>query len=204
MIDVNIAEQTLEMKARYDEYADLLVRRDQLFAKAESYRAAYTAQFGEQINSNFEIRIECIRLKKAISYCQRRINRGIAIDIANMHAEIDREMQGYKAQQKGMMKKTDEAKKSETAGFLEAGYAPDKEDLEEKIERVERQINDIVTTAPYTYGEILESREKRKAHLSQLEEEHAGFVQYLETLTATLTGLLKNGGTQFIWEMKLK
>ena len=86
----------------------------------------------------------------------------------------------------------------------EAGYAPEYEELEEKIERVERQINDIVTTAPYTYGEILESREKREAQLSQLKEEHAGFVQYLETLTATLTGLLKNAATQFIREMKLK
>ena len=86
----------------------------------------------------------------------------------------------------------------------DAAYTPDYENLEEKIERTEKQINDIISTAPYTYGEILASKEKRETLKNQLEEEHKGFEHYLETLKEALDDLLKNGGTQLIWEMNLQ
>ena len=61
MIKVNTDDQ-----ARYEEYAELLVRRDQLFKEAESYMTSYTAEFGDLITANFELKIECIKKKKII------------------------------------------------------------------------------------------------------------------------------------------
>ncbi len=254
MTNINITSPAQDIKARYDEYADLLVRRDRLFARAESYRISYTAEFGEQLAANFEIKIECIKMKKTISYCQRRINRDLPIDITKMHAEIEKEMLLYNVQLREMIDDAAEAKNAKSASHIEAelskkiyrrlakklhpdvnrateeneelrdlweriaeayraynsdelealevlatkaleklgdaAYTPDYENLEEKIERTEKQINDIISTAPYSYGEILASKEKRETLKNQLEEEHKGFEHYLETLKEALDDLL--------------
>ena len=85
-------------KARSEEYEELLLRRDQLFRESGSYMTAYTQEFGDLITANFELKVECIKKKKTISYCRRRMNRGLAIDTTRMQAEIDQEMTLYYTQ----------------------------------------------------------------------------------------------------------
>ncbi|MBR4734136.1 MAG: hypothetical protein IK081_15385 [Lachnospiraceae bacterium] len=260
MIKVNTDEQ-----ARYEEYAELLVRRDQLFKEAESYMTSYTAEFGDLITANFELKIECIKKKKTISYCRRRMNRGLAIDVERMHAEIEQEMQLYHAQLREMITDTENAKKAEIIGSYrfnrakriyrklaklihpdvnkktmeneklkdlwmrivvayqrsdvdelddlevlvlraldelgEKGFELNTKDIEERIERVERQINDILNTEPYTYGELLRDEEKKAAYREQLVAEGEDFKQYLESLTRTLDDMLREGGAKIIWKM---
>lgn len=75
------------------------------------------------------------------------------------------------------------------------------EDIEKKIERLERQINDIVTTEPYTYREVLCDDEKKEALKTQLEEEYEDYKQYLETLKGTLENMLCQGGASLVWGM---
>ncbi|MBQ7557978.1 MAG: hypothetical protein IJT00_07930, partial [Lachnospiraceae bacterium] len=58
-------------RARSEEYEELLLRRDQLYREAGSYMTAYTREFGDLITSNFELKVECIKQKKTISYCRR-------------------------------------------------------------------------------------------------------------------------------------
>ena len=69
-----------------EELGNLLVWRDRLCKEAETYRILYTREFGELIVANFELKIECIGKRKAISYCRRRMNRGLAVDVRRMQA----------------------------------------------------------------------------------------------------------------------
>ncbi len=252
-------------QARFEEYEELLVRRDQFLREAGSFLTAYTAEFGDMITSNFELKIECIKKKKTISYCRRRLNRGLPIDTKRMQDEVEQEMTLYYVQLKDMLSDTEKAKNAENVGAFrfnrakkmyrrlaklihpdinkktaendklqelwnrivkaynksdvdelddlevlvhrameelgEAGFEVDLSDIEERIERVERQINDILTTEPYTYGELLNDEEKKEALKEQLKAEHDDFEQYLESLTKVLDEILSEGGVKIVWQM---
>ena len=250
---------------RYEEYEELLVRRDHLYKVAGSYMTAYTREFGDLITSNFELKVECIKMKKTINYCRRRINRGLPIDTANMSADVDKEMKDYYAQLKEMAEENECAKKAESVSAFrlnrskkiyrrlaklihpdinkktneneklkelwnritkayqmsdaddlddlevlvrkqmeelgDDGFDIDFTDISERIERVEKQINDIVTTEPYTYGEFLSDEEKTAEYKEQLKAEHDDYEQYLETLKKTLNDTLSEGGATMVWKL---
>ena len=116
MNKTSLAEVFDNEQARYDEYWELLVKRDQLFKEAGSYMTAYTAEFGDLISANFELKIECIKKKKMISYCRRRMNRGLSIDANRMQEEIEKEMELYYVQLKEMIRDTENAKNAESIG----------------------------------------------------------------------------------------
>jgi iron-sulfur cluster repair protein YtfE (RIC family) len=250
---------------RVNEYEELLLKRDQLFRESGSYMTAYTQEFGDMITANFELKVECIKKKKTISYCRRRMNRGLAIDTTRMQAEIDKEMTLYYAQLKEMADDNERAKKAGTISEYRLNRAkkiyrrltkilhPDinkktaedenlrelwekvaeayqrsdadalddlevlvrramdtmgdesfelnLDDIEERIERVENQINEILTTEPYIYGELLNDEEKKQAHKEQLQAEHGDFEQYLESLSKTFDDMLREGGVTLVWQM---
>lgn len=73
--------------------------------------------------------------------------------------------------------------------------------IEDRIERLEGQINDILSTTPYTYGEILKDPDKKKAHKDALNDEKNDFEHYLKELKKTLEDMLKGGGLHMIWKM---
>ena len=260
-----LAEVFDNVQARLEEYEELLVKRDQLFKEAGSYMTVYTAEFGDMITANFELKIECIKKKKMISYCRRRMNRGLSIDAAHMQEEIEQEMTLYYIQLQDMLHDTENAKKAESVGeyrFRRAkkiyhrlaklihpdiygetlmieklkelwvrtvsayqrsdvdelddleilvhkaleemgdeGFEIDLSDIEERIERVESQINEILTTEPYTYGEMLNDEEKKAAFIEQLKAEHDDYEQYLESLTKSLEELLSAGGVTLVWKL---
>lgn len=83
---------------RFDEYAELLARRDQLFKDCHSIQLCYTKEFGGQLIENFELKLECIKLKKSISYCRRVLNRGQNINVNSMNEAVEQEMTLYKLQ----------------------------------------------------------------------------------------------------------
>ncbi len=250
---------------RYGEYEELLLKRDQLFRESGACLTAYTQEFGDMITANFEIRIECIKKKKTISYCRRRMNRGLSIDSARMQEEIDSEMTLYYRQLKEMLDDTDRAKKAGTISayrltcakriyrrltkllhpdinkrtgendklmelwtriakayqmsdvdeledlevlvrnameeLSDKGFELNSDDLEKRIERVENQINEIITTEPYIYGELLENEEKKQAYREQLKAEHDDYERYLESLKKALDDMLREGGIKLIWKM---
>ena len=84
----------------------------------------------------------------------------------------------------------------------DAGFEVDLTDIEDKIERVEMQINSILTTEPYTYGELLASEERVKDRKNQLKEEHESFSEYLESLKSTLDEILSGSAIKmsFVWK----
>lgn len=252
-------------EARLADYENLLVQREELLKDAESYLITYTQEFGELIKENFELKVACIKVKKTISYCRRRMNRGLAVDVAKMRNEIDGEMQLYYAQLKNLEEENEAANSASPVGEFRASRAkkiyrrlakkmhPDifpmtasnamlqslwvrvvlayhrsdvdeledlevlvrKElealgeeastveidDIEERIERVERQINDIITTEPYTYGALLADEERKKSLRGQLEMERDDYIQYRNSLERTLEEMLQNEGVKMIWTM---
>lgn len=249
-------EQTLK------EYEELLVKRDQYYKEAASYQTVYISEFGELIDSNFELKVECIKVKKTISYCRRRMNRGLAVDVARMQSEIAQEMTLYYAQLKEMQSETEAAKaapflseyqvsrskkiyrrlakklhpdinkktaitpslqdlwnriviayhKSDPEALAELevlaraeleklgddGWEIAFDDIEERIERAEREINEILTTEPYTYRALLKDEEKKKALRAELEEEHEDLTRYLAELRKTLEAMLAEGGAKLV------
>ena len=196
-----------------EELGNLLVRRDRLCKEAETYRILYTQEFGELIVANFELKIECIGKRKAISYCRRRMNRGLAVDVRRMQAELDEEMKLYYVQLHDMIEATEAAKEAksvdenrsgrETESLGEEVFLPDGDDLERQIECVECRINDILTTEPYIYGELLRDPEKKEALRARLQEEHDDYEQYLHMLEKTLEEMLGGGEAKPVWNMKL-
>ena len=79
----------------YDRYEELLLQRDQLEKEAEGYRLEYTREFGDLITESFKAKIECIGIKKSITYCQTRKNKGLSINSAEMKDYLDTHMAAY-------------------------------------------------------------------------------------------------------------
>lgn len=207
---MNSAEKTT--KALMEEYESLLLKRDRLLKESDSVMMAYIKEFGDLISDNFRLKIKCIKKKKMISYCKRRINRDLPINIAHMNEEIEAEMKRYYAEmkhyytaQKDTLYNNRISKKLQGVSELRlAQEIPDTcpdlcpdpclekisvPELEERIFSTERQINDILNSEPYIYIEILEDEGKKEAYKEQLLEEKKDFKDYLKRLKTELEGM---------------
>ena len=265
MSDEIFSIKTVESdKKKISFYEELLLRRDQLLKKAESYLIDFTREFGDMINENFKLTVECIKIKKTISYCRRRLNRGLPIDTNLMQSEIDAEMALYYDQLNEMISDTEAARKAHTISayrlqqakkiyrrlikmlhpdinrmtgenellselwekVVDAYHRTDVDDLEDlevlvkkaledlgdegfeiqladidaRIERIEDKINEIITSKPYIYGELLADDEKIKSYRDELQAEHDDTAQYLDTLKSALDEMLCEGGARIIWK----
>ena len=253
----------IEDTQRYEEYENLLIQKDQLLKEAASYQIRYTQEFGEQICANFELKLQCIKVKKSIGYCRRRMNRGLAVDVSKMETEIEQEMKVYYSQLDQLYVEYDHARKATEVGHYDSmlskrlyrrlakllhpdinamteqnedltelwnriviayeqsdvdaleelevltkrkleelgveGIEKDYSDLEERIERVESQINNLLTTEPYSYKELLENAEKREAFRETLRAEYEDFENYLGTLKRALEEMLRGEASKIIW-----
>ena len=97
--------------ARYEE---LLLRRDSLRKKAEQYQISYFKVFGDLLVESFTVRVECIKKKKIIAYCQAQVNRGKPINGAQLDHFIEREMTEYKEELDTLIKHNKAVKESGT------------------------------------------------------------------------------------------
>ena len=264
----NLAIRDDSLDGRIQEYEELLLRRDQILKECDSIVIAYTREYGELVQRSFELKIDCIKSKKSIAYCQRQINRGLNIDSEAMNAMIGREMAAYYDELREIVDQNNRAKGAESIGEyrmqrakklyrrlakklhpdintqtseneilrdlwtrivfayrmsdiealedLEAmvrkvmedlgedGFEYDTTNLNERIERLEAQIADILATEPYTYREILRDDEKRAAKKKELDREITEYEKYLTELTATLDKLLSHKGVNIIWKIPSK
>ena len=154
-------------KARYEEYEELLVRRDQLFKEAGSLMTEYTAEFGDLITANFELKVECIKKKKTISYCRRRINRGLSIDTSRMQEEIDREMTLYYDKLKGMQEDSERAKKAKTVSEFRLSMA----------KKIYRRLAKLIQHPSYQYLQVFQL-----IHIAKMicfSDPHPQFLEFL-------------------------
>ena len=79
----------------YTQYEALLLRRDSLRKEALDYLSEYIRAFGELTMEVYEQQVECIKLKKAIAFCQTAANYGRKPDRAQLEAYLEKEMAEY-------------------------------------------------------------------------------------------------------------
>ena len=79
----------------YTQYEALLLRRDSLKKEAMDYLNDYIRVFGELTMAVYEQQIECIKLKKAIAFCQTAANYGRKPDREQLGAFLQQEMAEY-------------------------------------------------------------------------------------------------------------
>lgn len=88
----------------YSKYEEVLLRRDNLRKEAEHYHMEYIRVFGDLITEAFEKKIDCIRKKKMIAYCQRQVNQGKKVEVGQLTAYISQEMAQYQDDLESMIR----------------------------------------------------------------------------------------------------
>ena len=97
-----------------ERYEAVLMRRDAFRKEAEQIHMQYLSVFGDLMSEVFKQKIECIKKKKMIAYCQRKINQGKMIDMYSLNEYIDLEMAEYRIELDQMIQTIDALKKSGT------------------------------------------------------------------------------------------
>lgn len=104
----------MENKLLIEQYEMLLFQRDDLIKEGEQLHSQYISIFGEWINEIYKLKIECIALKKKISYCQKMTNTASPIIASQLEAYVSEQMAGYYAQLEYMVEEYKCSKQSKT------------------------------------------------------------------------------------------
>lgn len=115
---------------RLAEYEQLLIKRDSLKKEAVLINQEYYKQFGELLIKVYEKQVECIKLKKMISFVQTAINKNEALNLDKLNAYIDEVMAEYR-------RKLEEMREDHKKCF-EAKYIGDMDMM--KIKKIYRDI----------------------------------------------------------------
>ena len=83
------------------------------------------------------------------------------------------------------------------------GFSVDIDNIEEKIKKLEKKIQEIITTIPYTYGEILSDPKAIELKKQELKKELEEYHIYQLNLEETLEKLTGEGGGRFTWQIIL-
>ena len=97
----------------YAKYEELLIRKDEVKKQAFQYERAYVREFGDLILEVFQMKLECIKKKKTIEYCQIFINQGKGVDQNALQEYLAKELAEYKEQLDDMIKDNEASKNSE-------------------------------------------------------------------------------------------
>ncbi|MBP1588440.1 MAG: hypothetical protein ILO53_08605 [Clostridia bacterium] len=81
--------------SKYEEYENLLLERDRLLKEAGQIWTVYRQLYGELATQIYEEKLECVKCKKTIAYCQSARNRGETVDASSLNAFLDAEMAEY-------------------------------------------------------------------------------------------------------------
>jgi hypothetical protein len=127
----------------YARYEELINRRDELKKEAFQYHAEYVKVFGDLILELFRKKIECIRKKKTIEYCQAALNHGNNVDQAKLQAYLEKEMADFKAQLDDMVKEHEAALKS--TAVTEKDMLEIKRIYHRLVKKIHPDINPAVT-----------------------------------------------------------
>lgn len=96
----------------YDRYEELLMRRDAIKKQAFQYERAYVREFGDLILEIFQMKLECIRKKKTIEFCQAAANHGQSVDQNQLQKYLQKELAAFQEQLNGMVADAEAAKNS--------------------------------------------------------------------------------------------
>lgn len=244
---------------RLEEYEKLLTTRDSLRKEAALIYLAYIREFGHDILKVYKQKMECIRLKKTITYCQLMKNKNMVIDDSALQKYLEEEMRDYNLKLNAMIQEHNAANTSKMLSEAEilkikriyrkiakkihpdmnptleqnekikelwnrvviayecnnleeleelellVNNAIESEginldtivipNIEEKIEKVKKEVEVIQTTDPYLYKDILGNYEIIKEKKRSLKEEYDSYVDYAIQLQELLEAYrLERGG----------
>ncbi len=94
----------------YAKYEKLLFQKAEVKKEALHWEMEYNREFGDELLLVFKEKIECIRLKKTIGYCQMFINRGEQINTDVMNEYIQTAMLEYTKRLHKLIEEVDMAK----------------------------------------------------------------------------------------------
>jgi iron-sulfur cluster repair protein YtfE (RIC family) len=73
------------------------------------------------------------------------------------------------------------------------------DDIDERIKKLEYEINEIITTEPYTYMDILFTEDKVNEKKEALKKEIEEYKKYSSELSEMLQKILSEGGATLTW-----
>ena len=103
-----------EHLSRMEAYQQRIFYRDQLKKEAFSFQEEYYRIFGDLMLEAFQLKIECIRLKKEISYCQFCINQNRDINQNELNTMIEKIMEDYQKELKQLSMHVNLSKEAKT------------------------------------------------------------------------------------------
>lgn len=101
-------------KSLLDKYKSLILERDDVKKDAFNYQEKYYRTFGEYIKTSFSLKVDCIRLKKKIGYCQLCINQQKEITEDALNTYIAEVMQAYDAELRNIIAHVNASKNSKS------------------------------------------------------------------------------------------
>ncbi len=248
-------------ETEYEEYERLLLERDQLLKESDQIWTEYLRIFGQLLAENYEEKLECIKCKKTIAYFQRVINRGGQVDSKDLEEYLDREMAGYYANLKSMIRDSERAKGSGICSAYEVkrskklyrrlaklihpdinpdagtneelmelwhrvqtayrssdvkaltelevlvrkvlkelgtdGAGAEIPDIGDRIEEVKDEIEDIVSSEPYTLRELVDDDEAAGRKKEEILKETEEYRKYRKELGEIILKMMSGGGLSF-------
>lgn len=98
---------------QYEEYKKYILERDEVKRKASQYQFEYLRVFGSLVKEIFAIKIECISLKKKITYCQMKSNNNEPIHSNELESYISSIMKDYYKELDDLVEDVEAASKGE-------------------------------------------------------------------------------------------
>lgn len=118
----------------YSQYEELLLKRDELEKETEFIMLEYTRIFGDITTEIFKLKIDCITLKKSISYCIMKKNHDEVIDPETLRKVIAEKMASYQAALDEMIRENERSKNTKNISAFQAN----------EIKRIYRKIAKIL------------------------------------------------------------
>ncbi len=182
------AEIEGEMQAYYIELKSMLKERD--FAKAAKPIDEYDVRMAKQV-----FRRICKRLHPDIN--AKTGENAVLMDL------WDQVMTAYKEYNADKLEELEVVLNHVMTELGDEGFVLNIDDIEGKIKKLEKQIQEITTTIPYTYGELLSDPEAIEARKQELIKELEEYQIYRNDLEETLEKLISEGGGRFTWQITL-
>lgn len=125
-MEINITEH----ESLYDQYKELIMQRDHIRKEGFLYREEYYRLFGDLLSESMNLKIQCIELKKRITFCQKYVNHGKKIMKEELDQYIEILMKDY---QKELNQLCQDVKNSKDVSYLS-------DEEIKKIKRIYRKI----------------------------------------------------------------
>ena len=115
----NLIVTVNDTRRQRQELENLLMRRDLLRKEANSFEIAFTRELGEKLREILELKIDCIKKKKTLSYCAQYRNAGRIVNAEAVKNQVELEMKAYYYELEEMVKMNAVAKDATTAGDVD-------------------------------------------------------------------------------------